>query len=86
MLLHLPLEAPDVEADLPGAAIEICALQLSVGLEEAVVHLPEAPLGSGRLRLLRGRLGVGVDPGEREGPEHEAGSVAEAPPQPPTTE
>ena len=41
-------------------------------LHQHVMHFPELPLPGGRLRALRGQLGVRVDVGQRQVPEHVA--------------
>ena len=83
VLFRLPLETLYVEVHLSGVALEVGVLQPPVRLEEAVVHLPEAALGCGRLRLLGRGLGVDVDAGEREGAEDETQTIAKTPPQAP---
>src|SRR5918997_2577027 len=65
VLFRLPLETLYVKAHLSGVALEVGLLQPPVCLEQAIVHLPEAALGCGRLRGLGRGLGVGVDAGKR---------------------
>ena len=85
VLFRLPLETLYVKAHLSGVALEVGLLQPPVCLEQAIVHLPEAALGCGRLRGLGRGLGAGVEAGKREGAEDETQAVAETPPQPLTT-
>jgi hypothetical protein len=77
-LPELPLEAVDVEADRLGVATQLRVAQLELVREEAVVHIPEASLGAGGLRRLRGGGGVWVEVRHRKMTEHEPELVAEA--------
>jgi hypothetical protein len=45
---------------------QVVVLELLLMLEEQVVHLPEFPLGGGRLGCLRGRRGARMHSGQRE--------------------
>ena len=66
------LEPPQVEPELGRVAHEIFIAQFVLILVEEVVHLPEAPLGGGRLRGQGGTSGTGMHRVEGEVPKDEA--------------
>src|SRR5262249_52006396 len=59
-------EALRVEAEIGGLADQVVPAERAARLVHRVVHLPEGPLGGGRLGRLGGALGVGVNLTKRE--------------------
>src|SRR6516164_3769846 len=64
-----------VQADRLRAAPQRAGVQFGVGLQQQLVHLPELPLGGGRLGRLGGLLRVRVELCDGEVAEHEADRV-----------